>query len=445
MLVVDDSNWGDLTNVKEEVYVGDPTFAFDDCETDSDVGSILGADDHSLGCGAVSASNSNEGWEEDGEHEEEMLGKVQENERAPNRSLRQVMGILRTRAPVETQVRAVSFHDSFEGIVDICSLSTSMAADAIAMVGDGSPAAHCGHADGGSIKRTPSPGAAPTDTPAACHSCPTTPRREPPTRCTKRRVFGAVVRAPAADANAGNVQIIPPEPTLPNPPQGSPVPNTPQGQRIPGRKRSVSLQKRRSSGSSVGVSVGGAAAGLGQKPALRQIYRLDLDEGAGEFPKAATPAGSPREQVQHARPPSIARSYAALGAELHRMDASDAESVLPPPSRQKRYSLPVNFSALEQDCGMGAYAKSSFAHSSRPSTSRSGSASVYASMESDRLPLSEFVGGASTDLKRPASMVPPASARPNRAAKSHLPALCVPFSARRGNLQKQHRLAAVYS
>lgn len=278
-------------------------------------------------------------------------------------------------------------------------------------------------------------------TPARSPSTTATPRLEPPGRRVKNRILGTVVRAPAAVADAKKVQRI----------QQTPPASCLKDHQSRGRQHSKGPQKRRSLGRRDGASVGGIAAGVGQKPALGQMFRHDLDEDMGETSNKASPVGTPREQLRQARPSSIARSYARVKTELHRLDGdSDFESSLPP-SRQQRLSL-LNrrakaVSALELDCGIGA--ESSFAHALRPHASRSSSSprmhspKINTIMAADRLQLVHCISGAITDVKRPASLAP-MSARPGRSAESQLPAIHRPLSPRRKNLEKQLRLVAVY-
>jgi len=252
---------------------------------------------------------------------------------------------------------------------------------------------------------------------------PTMPQRKPPAHCVKRRSS-----APATDADAEEVRSTLLEP---------PLMHSPHGHQSRGRRHSNSQQKRRSSGVGVG-------AGLGQKPVLRQIFGLKLDD-MGETSNKARSVRTSREQFQHARPPLVARCCATLGTEFHRLDGtSDSESWLPS-SRQERLSVPLNqrptVSAFEQDCGVGAHRKLSSAHAVRPpallssSSPRACSAKVNAIL-ADGLQLVKRKGSAITDVKRPASHVP-ASARPGRAAKSRLPAIHAPLSPRRTNLGRQ--------
>jgi len=442
MVVVGHVDAGDLAKAMERVHALDTEFAFDDYESELDVGSILGAEDHDVGSGAVFASDSDEELEEEEEQEEEEEEKEeredeQEEDKVQEEELRQVKGVLQAASPAGTQASIVSFHDRLEGIVDICSLETAMAAHATANEGNESPVTHCSREVGGNISRKPLPEVS-AQTQAAPPRTATTPRREPPARCVKRRVFGAVVRVPATDANAEEMRSTQPE---------APSVHSPQGHQSYGRRHSSNQQKRHSNGRGARVSVGGVGAGLGQKPVLGEIFRLDLDDDMGESSTKASHVGTPREQFQKARPPSIARSYATLGAEFHRLDGtSDSESWLPS-SLHDSLSMPVNrhatyVSALEQDCGVGAYTKSSFERALLPpasfssSSPRACSAKVNVILAGDGLQLVDCVDGAITDEKRPASRVP-ISARSGRAAESQLPAIHVPLSARQTNLERQ--------
>jgi hypothetical protein len=320
----------------------------------------------------VFASDSDEELEE---REDEREEKVQEED------LRQVKDVPQA-MPAETQARVVSFQDSVEGINSTFSSTTALAA----------------HAPSRSIRRKSTPAiflVAPNliaaKTSAAPPGTPTTPRREPSAR-VNRRVFGAVVRAQAADGDTENVQT-----TLPEPPSAQ----SPQGCRRHGR-RSNSLPEGHSNCSGAHASVFGVAAACGQKPLLGQMLGLDLDENIGETLNKANLVRTPREQFQQARPSSSAKAV----------------------------------SALEQDCGIGAYTKSSFVPVFRSSASRSSSSPRARSAKLDgKLQLGDYIGGAMKDVKRPASLVPTSSRRA-RAAEPQLPAIHVP----RWTQQKQPQL-----
>jgi len=181
--------------------------------------------------------------------------------KAQEQDVRQVEGVPQTVLPVEAQARVVSLHDNVEGIVDICSVLTALAAPATGNEGNESQVA--------------------------------------------QRVIGSVARAPAADADAKKVQSKPPAP-----PPACTLQNH--------QSRGNNLQMLRSTCGRAAVVVVGVAAGLGRKPVLWQIFRLDFDENMGETSNTASPIRTPREQFH---------DYAALGAELHELDdASDSES-----------------------------------------------------------------------------------------------------------------------
>jgi len=128
---------------------------------------------------------------------------------------------------------------------------------------------------------------APEVSPSAI-SMPTTPRREPPLRCTKRRVIGAVVCArPGSKIEATR----PPSQPVVKPPEGMP---------------------------SARGSAFSAARNL-------QLYRLDLEDNASSA-GIATPRGKSKGQLRES---SLAGTYDMLGVEFHRMDDGEPECTTP--------------------------------------------------------------------------------------------------------------------
>merc|ERR1719468_1059716 len=127
---------------------------------------------------------------------------------------------------------------------------------------------------------------APVEPPSAVAMPPTTPRREPPLRCTRRRVIGAIVSArPGPRQEAAR----PPSQQAAKPPERMP---TPRG------------------------SAFSAVRNL-------QLYRLDLDDNnAPSSAATSTPRGNSTSKSQ-LRESSLAGTYDMLGVELHRMDDNE--------------------------------------------------------------------------------------------------------------------------
>lgn len=179
---------------------------------------------------------------------------------------------------------------------------------------------------------------------------PTTPRREPPVKWTRRRAIGAVVRA---SSGSGIEAARPPSQPVVQPPEG-----------MPSARGSAFLAVRN-----------------------LQLYRLDLEDDAPSSGITVS-HGNNTSQVRES---SIAGAYDMLGVELHRMDGSEPECTTPkakcveqsrcttsrprrPSSakaKQRSYSVTArsaarHVSALEEDLGAGAWPSSSWMCPSPP-------------------------------------------------------------------------------